>query len=72
MWQRPKQSQLDSQKLRSWLTSAVVGVACNSRFCMYPQELLFKLEHPSKIQQIQLLSHEYKVGRVCLCRIGRW
>lgn len=39
---------------------------------MYPQELLFKLEHPSKIQQIQLLSHEYKVGRVCLCRIGRW
>lgn len=38
---------------------------------MYPQELLFKLEHPSKIQQIQLLSHEYKVGRGCLCRIGR-
>ena len=32
------------------------------RFCMYPQEIVLKLEQPSKIQQIQILSHEYKVN----------
>lgn len=31
------------------------------RFCKYPQEIVLRLEQPSKIQQIQILSHEYKV-----------
>jgi centrosomal protein CEP104 len=31
------------------------------RFAQWPQEVVLKLEHPSKIQQIQMLSHEYKV-----------
>lgn len=31
------------------------------RFCKYPQEILLRLEQPCKIQQIQILSHEYKV-----------
>ncbi|MEW5308551.1 MAG: hypothetical protein WDW38_000501 [Sanguina aurantia] len=32
------------------------------RFCKYPQEILLRLEQPSKIQQIQILSHEYKIA----------
>jgi centrosomal protein CEP104 len=32
------------------------------RFCKYPQELVLRLERPSKVQQIQILAHEYKVG----------
>ena len=32
-----------------------------SRWPTSPQEILIKLEHPSKVQQIQILSHEYKV-----------
>ncbi len=35
------------------------------RFANYPQEILFKLEHPSKVQQVQILSHEYKVCSAC-------
>jgi hypothetical protein len=31
------------------------------RFCKYPQELVLRLERPSKVQQIQILAHEYKV-----------
>jgi hypothetical protein len=32
------------------------------RFCKYPQEIVLKLERPSKVQQIQILTHETKVG----------
>mmetsp|Transcript_16128 Transcript_16128/g.44039 ORF Transcript_16128/g.44039 Transcript_16128/m.44039 type:complete len:886 (+) Transcript_16128:261-2918(+) len=32
------------------------------RFCKYPQEILLRLEQPCKIQQIQILSHEYKIA----------
>lgn len=35
------------------------AVVC--RFCKYPQEVVLRLEHTSKVQQIQILSHEYKV-----------
>lgn len=33
------------------------------RFCKYPQEFVLRLERQSKIQQIQILAHEYKVCR---------
>lgn len=36
-----------------------------NRRCTYPQELFLRLDRVTKLQQIQLLSHEYKV--VCLC-----
>jgi len=39
-------------------------VAAN-RFCKYPQELVLRLERPSKVQQIQILAHEYKVRHLC-------
>lgn len=32
------------------------------RFCKYPQELVLRLERSSKVQQIQILAHEFKVG----------
>lgn len=32
------------------------------RFAQYPQEIILKLEFPSKVQQIQILSHEYKIA----------
>lgn len=47
------------------------------RFCKYPQEIVLRLEHTCKIQQIQILSHEYKVcnvrggGRVEHARVER-
>ncbi len=31
------------------------------RFCSYPQEVVLRLEEPAKLEQIQILSHEYKV-----------
>ncbi|GAX83265.1 hypothetical protein CEUSTIGMA_g10691.t1 [Chlamydomonas eustigma] len=42
-----------SPQTRGWVSA---------RFPTYPQEILIKLEHASKIQQIQLLSHEYKIA----------
>ncbi|PNH12628.1 Centrosomal protein [Tetrabaena socialis] len=42
------------------------------RFCKYPQEIVLRLENTCKVQQIQILSHEYKgredVGRPLLER----
>ncbi|KAK9803394.1 hypothetical protein WJX72_004936 [[Myrmecia] bisecta] len=32
------------------------------RFCSFPQEVVLRLEEPSRIQQIQILSHEYKIA----------
>ncbi|GIL71611.1 hypothetical protein Vretimale_933 [Volvox reticuliferus] len=32
------------------------------RFCKYPQEIVLRLEHTCKVQQIQILSHEYKIA----------
>lgn len=44
---------------------------CAHRFCKYPQEFVLRLERSSKIQQIQILAHEYKVrdseGSSCWC-----
>ncbi|KAG1659551.1 hypothetical protein FOA52_015355 [Chlamydomonas sp. UWO 241] len=42
-----------SPQTRGWQTP---------RFCKYPLEILARLEYPSKIQQIQILSHEYKIA----------
>ncbi|KAJ9516820.1 hypothetical protein QJQ45_027229 [Haematococcus lacustris] len=42
-----------SPQTRGWQTP---------RFCKYPQEVVLKLETPCKIQQIQILSHEYKIA----------
>ncbi|KAF6260813.1 flagellar associated protein [Scenedesmus sp. NREL 46B-D3] len=33
------------------------------RFCNFPQEIVLRVERPSKIQQIQILAHECKVGK---------
>ena len=32
------------------------------RNCTYPQHLTLQLEHPSRLQQVQLLSHEFKIA----------
>ena len=34
---------------------------CPCRFSRFPQEIVLRLEEPSKVHQIQILSHEYKV-----------
>ena len=31
------------------------------RFCRYPQEVVLRLDRPARVQQIQILSHEYKI-----------
>jgi len=33
------------------------------RFCRYPQEVVLRLDRPSRVQQIQILSHEYKIAQ---------
>ena len=33
-----------------------------ARFSKFPQELVLRLDHPARIHQIQLLSHEYKIA----------
>lgn len=38
------------------------------RFCSYPQEVILRLEEPAKLEQIQILSHEYKVVARHSCR----
>lgn len=44
------------------------------RFCKYPQEIVLRLEKPSKITQLQILAHEFKVGgrRSRGCAAGCW
>ncbi|PNW77316.1 hypothetical protein CHLRE_10g431150v5 [Chlamydomonas reinhardtii] len=32
------------------------------RFCKYPQEIVLRLEQTCKVQQIQILAHEYKIA----------
>jgi len=41
-----------------WIRS-ITAISC--RDCGFPQELVFRLNKYSRIQQIQLLAHEYKV-----------
>lgn len=33
-----------------------------TRFCKFPQEIVLRLEKPAKVQQIQILAHEFKVS----------
>ena len=33
-----------------------------ARFSKFPQELVLRLDHPARIHQIQILSHEYKIA----------
>ncbi|GMH32444.1 hypothetical protein BSKO_00278 [Bryopsis sp. KO-2023] len=40
------------------------------RFCKYPQEIVLRLETSSKIHQIQVLSHEYKIASRMDIRAG--
>jgi len=34
------------------------------RFCMYPQELILQLHGMCHVRQLQLLSHQYLIGKV--------
>ena len=34
---------------------------CSSPFCKYPQEILFQLNNPSKLSQMNIALHEYKI-----------
>eukprot|EP00803_Ostreobium_quekettii_P001792 evm.model.scf_816.1 EVM.evm.TU.scf_816.1 scf_816:1247-3376(-) len=40
------------------------------RFCKYPQEVVIRLEGPAQIQQIQVLSHEYKIATKMDIHVG--
>ena len=42
-------------------TLHIRGWQC-ARFSKFPQELVLRLDHPARIHQIQLLSHEYKIA----------
>lgn len=44
-----------------WATQLTASCVMHCRFCKFPQEFVLRLERPSKIQQIQILAHEYKV-----------
>jgi hypothetical protein len=45
-------------------TEATSSTLFACRFCKYPHELLLRLDRPAKVQQIQILAHEFKV-RAC-------
>lgn len=49
-----RQLLLHAPNARGWQTP---------RFCSYPQEIVLQLEQQSRLQQIQLLSHEYKIAQ---------
>jgi centrosomal protein CEP104 len=34
----------------------------SSRFCSYPQEVIFQFESYVRLKRLQLLSHEYLIG----------
>ncbi|DBB10866.1 TPA: hypothetical protein ACH3X3_007335 [Trebouxia sp. C0006] len=40
------------------------------RFCSYPQEVVLRLEEPAKLEQIQILSHEYKIPTKIEIHVG--
>jgi hypothetical protein len=44
-----------------WAGPGRRGWQC-ARFSKFPQELVLRLDHPARIHQIQLLSHEYKIA----------
>jgi len=33
-----------------------------NRFCKFPQEIVLRLEKPARVQQIQILAHEFKAS----------
>ena len=35
----------------------------SARACSYPQELIFEFECPIRLKRLQLLSHQYMIGR---------
>lgn len=51
-------------KCRSGEAATLLG---RCRFCTYPQEVVLRLEEPAKLEQIQILSHEYKVKAHKVC-----
>ena len=41
----------------------VLFVILPNRFCVYPQEVVLKLREPVLLRKLQILSHQYLVGR---------
>ena len=35
----------------------------SNRFCSYPQELIVQFEHVARIRRVQLLSHQFLIGK---------
>jgi centrosomal protein CEP104 len=35
----------------------------SNRFCSYPQELVLQFENYAKIKRVQILSHQYLIGK---------
>ena len=35
----------------------------NTRFCVYPQEVVLRLTEPATLKKLQILSHQYLVGK---------
>ena len=33
------------------------------RFCVYPQEVVLRLTEPANLKKLQILSHQYLVGK---------
>ena len=36
----------------------------SSRFCSFPQELILQFENYARVKRIQLLSHQYLIGKI--------
>ena len=36
----------------------------SNRFCSYPQELIVQFEHIARIRRVQLLSHQFLIGKI--------
>lgn len=32
------------------------------RYCLYPQELVLRMDPPARVRKLQLLSHQYMIG----------
>lgn len=43
----------------------------SNRFCSYPQELILQLDNYARVRRVQILSHQYLIGKIRLLFFSR-
>lgn len=52
--------------------SRPLSLSLSLRFCLYPQELVMKIDPPGRIRMLQLLSHQYLIASTVELFVGHF